>query len=384
MNIGLFTDTYYPQINGVVTSVKMLETQLRAMGHQVFIFTANDPLAPRHADNVFRLPSMPLTFLPNHRVAIMYSPKLMLNMKKLRLDIVHTHTEFPLGIFGKLVSEIYRIPMIHTYHTMYEDYVHYILNGNLITPKLAKRFSRVSCNRAKVVIAPADKTYNYLRGIGVKRPIKTIPTGIDFSPFCPENISASEIARTKSEIGLNLTDPVIISIGRLAKEKSLDVLINMMPEVLKSVPNAKLVIIGDGPFKSCLKELALSLGVQNSVLFPGARPWEAIGKYYRIGDVFATASTSETQGLTYIEAMAAKVPVAVRKDPSFEGVIKHGETGYVFDKPQDAAAVIIKALNNRAEALYMADKGYEAIQHLSAKHFGNNIKNVYMAVKEAW
>ena len=376
MNIGIFTDTYHPRINGVVTSIRMLEKELTELGHQVFIFTTSDPHAAKQV-NVFRLPSMPITFLPPHRVAVLYSPKLMLKMKSLRLDIIHTHTEFPLGILGKLVSEIYRIPMIHTYHTMYEDYTHYILKGYLITPKMAQRFSRVFCNRAKMVIAPVDKTHDYLKEIGVKRPIKTIPTGLNFEPFAVENFTPGELARTKMELGIEPEDQVIISVGRVAKEKSLDVLIGMMPKLLERLPKTKLLIIGEGPATDSLKKMAEALEVTRSVIFAGARPWDTIGKYYRLGDVFATASTSETQGLTYIEAMASWVPVVVKRDPSFEKLIVHGKTGFIFDKDQDAHDVVHYALTNKEEARKAAERGFKAIQHLSARQYACDLEKVY-------
>ncbi|MCL2398162.1 MAG: glycosyltransferase family 4 protein [Defluviitaleaceae bacterium] len=377
MNIGIFTDTYHPRINGVVTSIRMLEKELAKLGHRTFIFTTTDPNAVRNSFNVFRLPSMPLTFLPPHRVAILYSPKLLLKMKYLRLDVIHTHTEFPMGIFGKLVSRIYRIPMVHTYHTMYEDYTHYAFNGYLITPKMAQRFSRVFCNRAKVVIAPADKTHTYLKEIGVNKPIKMIPTGLDFAPFAAENFSEGELARTKLELGIELDDPVIISVGRVAKEKSLDVLVETMPKLLDRLPQTKLVIVGEGPMLSNLKQMAESLGIQRSVIFTGAKPWDAIGKYYRLGDVFATASTSETQGLTHIEAMASSVPVVVKKDPSFENLIRHKDTGFIFEKDEDAADILYHALINKDEASKTAKSGFEAIQSFSARQYALDVEKVY-------
>ena len=381
MNIGIFTDTYYPQINGVVTSIRMLEKELAKLGHRVFIFTTTDPNA-RQSENVFRLPSMPLTFLPSNRVAILYSPKLLYKMKSMRLDIVHTHSEFPLGILGKLASEIFRVPMVHTYHTMYEDYTHYILNGYLITPRMARGFSRVFCNRAKVVIAPVEKTRDYLKEIGVNRPIKTIPTGLDFSPFAAENFTERDIERTKHELGLEKDMPVVISVGRVAKEKSLDFLIRIMPVLLEKLPDAKLVIVGDGPYLETLKQMAEDYGVKNSVIFAGARPWDALGRYYRMGDVFATASTSETQGLTCVEAMAAKVPVLVKKGSSFEGLVKHGETGFLFDDEQDAADMIYYVINHKEEAQKVTERGFQAIQPLSARQYALNVEKVYRLLKE--
>lgn len=377
MNIGIFTDTYYPQINGVVTSTRMLEKELNRLGHRVYIFTTTDPQARNAAPRVFRLPSMPLVFLKTHRVALFYPPKLILRVKQFKLDIVHTQSEFPLGIFGKLVSEIYRIPMVHTYHTMYEDYVHYIANGHLITPKMAQQFSRVFCNRARAVIAPVDKTHQYLKEIGVIRPIHIIPTGLDFAPFQPDRFTQAELAPLRYELGLKPEDRVVVTVGRVAKEKSIDVLVDMMPRLLTRVPHVKLLIVGDGPMREPLTAQARALGIADSVIFTGFKPWDDVPKYYRLGDVFATASTSETQGLSYIEAMASHVPVAVKKDPSFEMLIRHGETGFLFDRNEDAADTVAYVLTHPEAARCAVERGYEAIQPFSSATFAKNLENVY-------
>jgi 1,2-diacylglycerol 3-alpha-glucosyltransferase len=300
-----------------------------------------------------------------------------MQVRKFKLDVVHTYSEFPLGFFGKIISQIYRIPMVHTYHTMYEDYVHYVANGHLITRNGAKIFSRVFCNRAKIVIAPAEKTQKYLSEIGVKRPIRMIPTGLDFSAFATDKFSQADLDAARGELGITSGDRVIITVGRVAKEKSIDVLVGMMPELLTRVPAAKLLVVGDGPEREALAQQARELGVAESVIFAGFRPWEEIGKYYRLAEVFATASTSETQGLTYIEAMAARVPVAVKKDPSFESVIVHNETGYIFNEDKDAAAVIAGALLNPGDAERIVKNGVKAIQPLSAEVFARRVEDVY-------
>ena len=378
MNIGIFTDTYHPQINGVVTSALMLERELGKLGHKVYVFTTTDPNVKTKSPRVFRLPSMPLIFLKTHRLTFFYPPKLIVRVKKFKLDIVHTYSEFPLGFFGKLISFVYRIPMIHTYHTMYEDYVHYVANGHLITQNGAKRFSRVFCNYARAVVAPAEKTRKYLLEIGVKRPIRMIPTGLDFGPFDPLNYPTEERDAARREFGLNDSDKIIITVGRVAKEKSMDVLVGMMPALLKSEPKAILLIIGDGPARELLSQQADLLGVGRSVIFAGFRPWEEIGKYYRMADIFMTASTSETQGLTYIEAMASRIPVVVKNDPSFANVIRDGETGYLFENDGDAASAAARALANIDEARNAADRGFDTIQSFSAQTFAKRVEDLYM------
>ena len=193
MNIGLFTDTYFPQLNGVAASTATLAAQLRALGHTVYIFTPSDP----HMDDadpwVIHMPSMPCVFIQQYRVGLAYSPHVLAKIASLKLDIVHTQTEFSLGMFGKTYSKLGDIPMVHTYHTMYEDYVHYIVNGALISRSMAHRFSRMFCNFARHVIAPTEKVRQSLLEYGVTKPIHVIPTGIDVSRFLPEQYTEEEV-----------------------------------------------------------------------------------------------------------------------------------------------------------------------------------------------
>jgi 1,2-diacylglycerol 3-alpha-glucosyltransferase len=160
------------------------------------------------------------------------------------------------------------------------------------------------------------------------------------------------------------------------KKKSIDILINAMPKILKNIPSLKFIIVGDGPTREELKVLSINLGVAESVVFAGAKPWDEIGKYYRMGDIFVCASTSETQGLTYIEAMAARVPVVAKSDKSIENLILHGETGFVFND-DTVADTITKALSDEQKRWEVAQRAWGSIQHLSSKHFGYNMASLY-------
>jgi len=379
MNIGIFTDTYYPQINGVATSTRILERELNKLGHKVFIFTTTDPNARQSLPRVFRIPSMPFVFLPTHRMALIYPPKLLLWVRRLNLDIVHTQSEFPLGVLGNLVAELYDLPNVHTYHTMYEDYTHYVANGYLITRGMARRYSRIFCNRSQAVIAPAEKARMSLLEYGVKPPIHVIPTGIDISKF---NAAEDETytAALKAELGIAPDAPVVLFLGRIAKEKSIDVIIKAMPELLSRLPNARLLIVGGGPAEDELMQLAKSFGISNAVIFAGPKPWDIISRYYRLGDVFVSASTSETQGLTYTEAIAAYRTVIAKKDPSVEGLITHGETGYLFEQDNELAGLLHHALTNPDEARTVADNAYRKVSELSSEKFAANVVQLYEEV----
>jgi len=376
MNIAIFTDTYFPQISGVSTSVRLLKEELTKRGHTVYIFTTSDPDALEE-ENIFRLPSMPFIFLPARRVALLYPPKLMLKMRSLAIDVIHTQTEFPLGIFGAIAAEFLKVPLVHTYHTMYEDYVHYVANGHIFTPKMAQQYSRIFCNRARAVITPTDKSRDSLLAYGVERPVRVIPTGINFAPFARGRFPQAELDEAKREVGLNLTDPVVVSVGRVAKEKGVDVVVREFPKLLAKLPAAKLLFVGDGPLVPELKAMAQAEGIADSVIFAGQRPWDVIGKYYQLGDVFVSASTSETQGLSYIEAMAAGVVVCAKADKSIDGIVINGKTGCSFIHDEELADMLYAALSDKESREAMIAGAYKNIQPLSGEVFAASAEALY-------
>lgn len=376
LNIGIFTDTYTPQINGIVTSVTTLREELEKRGHKVYVFTAKDPATNTKQPRVFRMPSLPFVFEPQLRATYIYPPQLLVKIRNLELDIVHTHTEFAVGILGKFVAGFIRKPYIHTYHTKYEDYAHYIAKGR-ITKKIARQFSSFFCNNADIVVAPVESTRQSLISYGVSRPIEVVPTGLDFSPFAKKNFPPEDILALRGELGLEPDAPVIINVGRVAKEKSIDVLIRAMPRLLERIPNAKLVIVGNGPIIGQLTSLAEDLGVGRAVKFLGGKPHDIIARYYHLGDVFATASTSETQGLTYYEAMAAGVLVVAKQDASIANTLVNGQNSYTFSEDTRLAEVLAEALLDKERAARMRIKAYECIRPLSAEIFGEGIEAIY-------
>ena len=378
MRIGIFTDTYLPQVNGVVTSILMLEKELRNLGHEVYIFTTSNPKANDISENIFRLPSMPFVFLPIYRVAFFCPPKLLHKIKTFNLDIVHTQTEFSVGLFGKMVSKFLRIPMIHTYHTMYEHYVHYIAKGYLVKPRMARKVSKLFCNMANQVIAPTQKTKDCLISYGVKKPIEIVPTGIELEKF-KKPVPQEKIDFLKKNIGLGLNDFVILYLGRLSKEKSIDVVVNQMPNIIKKIVNAKLLIVGGGPHLDKLKSLAHELHVEENIRFTGEIPWQKINLYYKLANVFITPSTSETQGLTCLEAMASGVPVICKNDPSFSNLIKHNLNGFLFNDPSELQDIIYSLKQDKKLKNRIMNDAYITVEKLSCASFAKSVLDVYLS-----
>lgn len=384
MKIGIFTDTYHPDINGVVTSIKMLEQEMKRRGHEVYIFSPTKH-EPTENQNLYMLKSIPLLLAKkyNYRIATFYSRTTAKKIKDLNLDVIHTQSEFSLGHFAKIISRKYDIPLVHTYHTMWEDYVHYIVpikgGRNIYPKKFCRKYSKAFVAKADAIISPSKKTEKYLKyRCKIKnKDIFIVPTGINLEPFRKENFTDKMKSDLKKKIGLKKEDKVILFVGRIAEEKSIDVLIKGMPEILKEEPKAKLVIVGDGPSVDSLKELCKNLKVEKNVIFTGRQSWEKIAIFYNIGDVFVNASTTETQGLTFVEAMAAELPVCAKYDTNLDGIIKHNETGMFFHLDKEYPKTVLKLLQNKDLCEKLSKKGLESAEKYSVKYFGESLEKIY-------
>ncbi len=378
MRIGLFTDTYYPQINGVATSVLMLKENLEKLGHKVYVFTTTDPKASKNERGVFRVKSLP--FKSSRRIGMVYHPKLAKRIKKLGLDIIHTHTEFSLGIFGRSMARYLNIPHIHTYHTIYEDYTHYFVKfGPLdtIAKSAARKLSENFCNSADMVVVPTDKVKDLLYSYNVIKKIVTVPSGISLDKYSRQKYSVEDIENAKKQIGLKPDEKVILYLGRLSEEKHIHEVMNNLSSYLNKRLNTKFVIVGDGPDRENLQELAEKLKINQNTIFTGERPWDVIGLYYQIGDVFVSASQSETQGLTYIEALASGLPVVARKDRCLDGVVINDYNGYTYDTKEEFIGFIDSLLIDDSKRHKLSINAISSTDKFSAMRFAESIEEQY-------
>lgn len=385
MKIGLFTDTYYPQINGVATSVLILKENLERLGHQVYVFTTTDPDATENERNVYRMPSIP--FASARRLGMFYHTGLVKFIKGLKLDLIHTHTEFSLGVFGRSMARKLNIPLLHTYHTIYEDYTHYIVKYKLfdfIAKNTARKISANFCNSVDKVIVPTEKVKDLLHSYKVKQHMSIIPTGIELSKFTLYNKSSVEVKNLRVELNIDEKDKVLLYIGRISEEKNIAELLFSMKDLLTRNSNMKFVLIGDGLERNNLEELALKLGIKNQTVFAGERPWHSIGMYYQLGDVFVSASQSETQGLTYIEALASGLPLVAKADKCLDGVLQNGVNGYTFQGKDDFLQSIKMILCNESNKELMSVGAVRSVEKFSAKHFALAIEATYNNILVEW
>lgn len=385
MNIGIFTDCYFPQINGVVSSVMTLRDELVKRGHHVTIITVK---VPGHVDttpDIIRIQSIPFSKWNEFRIGVPVYVSIYRKIKALKLDLIHTHTEVSVGMVGRIMARRLNIPVIHTYHTMYEDYTHYVMPFKIKRGEwIAKRFmitaSKHYINKTDGVIAPSNKTKNALLRYGIKNEIFILPTGIKLEQFPQYAKDDPKIAAMKRELGLTGDEHVILLLGRMSIEKNMQMVIGQARTIQERVPNVRILIVGEGPYRSDLESLSHKLAVEDVCQFVGRVPWEDVGYYYAMADLFISASKTETQGLTIFEAIASRVPVVVYDDENITEYVEQNVSGRLFKDEAELVRSIEYMLTNPEVKNQMVEEAYKRIERVSCDQFGENALRIYKHV----
>ncbi|GFH43058.1 1,2-diacylglycerol 3-glucosyltransferase [Lactococcus hodotermopsidis] len=377
MRIGLFTETYLPQVSGVATSIETLANQLTKMGHNVFIFTTTDPHANPDDDpeNVIRLRSIPLISLAERRFVIKGVFAAYQIARTYELDIIHTQTEFGVGVLGKLVARQLKIPVIHTLHTKYEDYVHYIAKGKILRPGMIKYIIRTYLHGVDGIIVPSKIVFDIVNKYGITLEKRIIPTGIELNKFLRPEISRKDVAQLRKELGIQDKDIMLLSLSRIGEEKNIQAVIKSLVAVREKAP-VKLIIVGSGPYLENLQKLVAKLELTDSVTFAGLVDNEQTAYYYKAADFFISASTSETQGLTYIESLASGTPILATNNSYLQSLVTCPAFGRLFDNDDQIADTILKAIEtiDDFDQTVYDTKLYE----ISAENFAKQVYEFYL------
>ena len=383
MRIGIFTETYTPYISGLVTSELMLKNALEKKGHTVYVVTANLTSSKYEYDEkerVLRIPGIP-TGIYDSRLTSIYPIKAINKIKSWDLEVIHSQTEFAIGTFARLFAKQYNIPIVHTYHTMYEDYVHYITKGHFdkSSKKLVEYLTKFYCDKTiNELIVPTKKAYDLFKEkYNVKRNIHIVPTGIEVERFYKEKIDIKKIRELKKKYNFSKRDFIAIFVGRIAEEKNVPFLIEVTENIIKEKPNFKLLIIGNGPDKENYENMVKERNLEKNIIFTGKVAWEAIPIYYQLGDVFVSASQSETQGLTIIEAMAASLPALCIDDESFRNTVIDDLNGYLFKDKKECKEIILKLMNDKKLLENIQIGARNSAEMHSSKYFAEKVLDVY-------
>ena len=381
MKVLLTTDWYAPAVNGVVTSVLNLRKELTAAGHEVKVLT----LAPGGGkgyveDGVTYLPSFDGSKV--YPEAIIRHPRYKKYLDELiswNPDIVHSQCEVSTYAPAKYIAKVCHAPLAHTYHTVYEYYVKYLCPIQPVNKKVAAIFSAKTVNKADVVIAPSAKIEKLLLEYGVKIPIEIIPTGIDVERF-KEEPDPDWIKAKKEELGIPADATILLSIGRLAQEKNLGEIVRYLYNMPRK--DIYFLVVGQGPYRKTMDKLVRKFNLQNRVIFTGQVDPKEVNRYYHLGDLFVNASVSETQGLTYIEALSAGVPLLCRKDSCLDGIVDDGINGWQYESEKD----FDKCLNQYCDDCELRAKikanVKENCTRFSTKNFAKRVEAVYRKLLE--
>jgi 1,2-diacylglycerol 3-alpha-glucosyltransferase len=322
VRVALFTNNYLPFCGGVTISVETLRRGLTARGHEPWVFAPRFPGATDADPRTVRYPSLPAATYPEFAVAVPFSPRIARRARALAFDVFHAHHPFLLGPAARRLARRGRRPLVFTYHTRYEKYAHYVPFRRRVVETAAVWLSARFAARADVVIAPSAVVRDELRTRGVEAPIAVVPTGVDLEAFAPGDRRGA-----RRTLGLSFDDPLVLYVGRLDREKSVERVLLAFDRIASTVPAARLALVGRGMEAERLARFARRLGAGSRILFAGGRPHDTLPAWYRAADLFLFASETETQGLVLAEAAACGLPAVAVSAPGCDEVIHDGETG---------------------------------------------------------
>jgi 1,2-diacylglycerol 3-alpha-glucosyltransferase len=378
MRIAQFTESYRPVINGAAVAVDAI-ADAQAEEHHVEVFA---PHFPGHVDTkiVHRFPSYSF---PGHRdypLAFPFSASIGRHFRKAGFEVIHTHSPFALGQVGRRWARRHGIPLVTTYHTLYVEYAHYAKG---IPPSLSRAYlkslTRRYCNACDAVAVPTSPIRDVLHEYGVTRPIKVIPTGLKLAPPPPRDRSSLQ-----ERWSIPLEAPVALYAGRLAQEKNLELLFASFARVGRALPEAWLLVAGDGPHRAVCERWARESGVGERIVFAGFVAQEEMPRIYASADVFAFCSRTDTQGLVLIEAKAAGLPVVSVGAFGPTEVVTDGVDGFLVPDDAEAfSAALLRVLQDAELRQSMSDSALREVRRFSIEETARAYLRLYEAARES-
>jgi len=383
MNVAIFTDTYAPDINGVVTSVMILEQELIKHGHNVYIVTSSDHTTITRENNLIKLPGISIKKLYGYNVSGFYSRKALKYLNDLDLDIIHGQTEFGIGIFARIAALRLNLPLVYTYHTMYEDYTHYLTRytkGHFkkTMQKTIAYSTKVWADSTTQLVVPSYKTADAMFRYGLKNSVNVVPTGIKLDQFDIKNRDETLMKQYKEQFNIQPDDFIIINLGRIAPEKNTIEIVEAF-EIIKAkgYNHIKLLIVGTGPSLDTLKEKVKEDNLDN-ITIAGRIEHDLVANVFALANVFVSTSITETQGLTFLEAMASGLFVICRKDKNLLGLIKEDYNGFFIEDAATLADKIIEASQYDSKQLEdLKEHALLTAQNYSSEQFYKKMMVVY-------
>lgn len=375
LRVAIFSDSALPVLNGVSVSVDALVGELRNQGHSVHVFTARYPGYKDPDPNTYRCRAIETPISRGYPVSYPPFYRMLLKFRRHEFDVIHTHTPFFLGMVGFRWAESHDIPIVSTYHTLYDRYSHYfkLLPHRYVRFRIAKH-TNFYYNHMDHVITPSEASLKWLRRHTVTAPVTVIPTGIPQG----QTISRSDARRT---LGIPPDSKVMLYVGRLAREKNIGVLLEMAALAFAEDRSLRLWLVGDGPYRDECVAMARTLGIGDRVRFVGAVPRTEVDRFYAASDLFVFASITETQGLVVQEAMTYGLPAVAVTGGGASASIIDGSNGFVVkNDPIAFARVTISLLHNDALHARLSDQALKSVRNQGISQMCEDVVTVYRSV----
>ncbi len=373
MRISIFTNNYKPFTGGVERSIENQRFILKKKGHDPYIFAPKYPGYKDKQKNIIRLSSVNAPTYPGYYLPLAFRNTIRKHMRYINPHIVHTHHPFLAGEAGLRTGRNMGLPVIFTYHTLYEKYLHYIPLDKKITKPLINEFVRSYANQCDVVIAPSKYVKDNIK---LETKVEVIPTGVEIHKF-----DKAYKDYLKERYHLPKDSKILLHAGRLTKEKNLDFLIKSIIAILKEEKKAICFIAGKGDRKEELKDMIRKQNLSHRVIFTGNLAKDELIRYYVSADLFLFSSRSETQGLVLMEAMAGSTPIIALDGPAIDECITDGKNGFIVNEN-------VNEFKARALELLQTDKlkkfsfnAEKSAKDYSIEKMGERLLSVYKDLK---
>ena len=357
LKILLISDVYFPRVNGVSTSIRTFTEQLELLGHTVHLLAPDYGIKTIDEAWITRVPARSIYFDPEDKL-MKYGKllKLLPDLKSQKYDLIHIHTPFVAHYAGLRLAKLLHVPVVETYHTFFEDYLHHYLPWipNFAARGLARFISKRQCNQVDAIVAPSRPMLDVLRGYGINARAEVIATGLQAHSFSEANGDAFRL-----QYGIALERPMLLYVGRVAFEKNIHFLLKVVKQLCEFIPEVLLMIAGEGPAEASLHAAVNTQGLAQNVQFIGYLDREKqLNACYKSADIFVFASKSETQGLVLLEAMAQGTPVVAIAELGTASILIEGEGAVIA--PEDTQVFMQKVrslLLNPAHRRQLGQRG---------------------------
>jgi 1,2-diacylglycerol 3-alpha-glucosyltransferase len=382
MKIGLFADCYEPTASGVVTSLLQLKQGLEQRDHKVLVFTVATPGYPEQDGAVRCFPSLPFNRASGFRIGLVSPGAVQRMVREEELDVIHTHTEYSLGWAGKRSARRLGLPFLHTAHTLHEAYRHYLPLGGAVPARGVQHYLRLFLSNCDALICPSEKAREYFQAVLPGLNAVVIGNGVSRTHFQPQPSSQEQRAVARQALGLGPTDRVILYAGRIAREKRVVELLDALAPLLQARPKVKMLFAGNGPADGDLAAAVERNLVGPQVVLAGKVEWQQMHRLYSLADLFVTASLSEMQPMTLIEASLCGLPIVARRDPAYAGLVRDECNGYQVASDRAIAARAWDLMQDEEKRHRFSENARALSEGFSAERHVSQLEALYRRVTE--